>query len=260
MGRHLVERVLDLGDKVVATVRRPEALADLEARHGGALQVELFDLRDLPAITGLVERVTAQIPVDVVVNNAGYCVIGALEELADEQIQDQLKTLLHAPIAITRAFLDALRKNGGGHLLQISSMGGQTAFPGSSIYHAAKWGLEGFTESVAQEVAPFGIHCTIIEPGAIRTGFGRALQFATELPPYETGPVAGLRDYARRGDEIFPGDPAKVAAILVEVTTMPAPPLRLALGDDAFEALGAAFDSRGKILRQYEKLSRSVAL
>lgn len=259
MGRSLVEHVLGLGDQVAATVRRPDALADLQARYGDALQVELLDLRNLAAIDEVVERVTAQGPVDVVVNNAGYSVVGALEEITDEQIRDQLTILLHAPIAITRAFVPLLRENGG-HILQISSVGGHAAFAGSSIYHAAKWGLEGFTESVAQEVAQFGVHCTIIEPGAIRTGFGQALQFAPELPPYKTGPVAGLREFVRGGDEVFTGDPAKVAAILVDVTTMSEPPLRLALGGDAVETLGAEFALRGESLRDHEDLSRSIAI
>jgi NAD(P)-dependent dehydrogenase (short-subunit alcohol dehydrogenase family) len=258
IGRHLVEQVLALGDRVVATVRRPDALSDLQGTYGDALQVERLDLRD--PIDGVVERTTASGPVDVVVNNAGYSIIGALEELTTEQISEQLITMLHAPIAITRAFLPVLRANGGGHLLQISSAAGQSGLAGNSIYSAAKWGLEGLTEAVAQEVAQFGIHCTIVEPALVRTGFGAAVQYANELPPYATGVVAGLREFLGRGDEVFTGDPAKVAAILIELTRMPEPPLRLALGENAFVGLGRAFESRAQSLRDFEKLTRSVAL
>lgn len=143
MGRAIVERALADGDAVVASMRTPDALADLQQRFGQALEVEILDV-----------------------------------------------------VAITRAFLPALRWQGGGHIVQLSSVGGQTVFPGASAYHAAKWGLEGFTESVAQEVIGFGIRVTLIEPGAIRTGFGRALQFASPLAAYHTGPVAELRRHA----------------------------------------------------------------
>lgn len=259
IGRQLVERALDRGDQVVATVRRADALAELQARAGDALSVELLDLRDLPAIEDVVRRVSARGPVDVVVNNAGYSVIGALEELTADQIDDQLRTLLHGPIALTKAFLPALRDNGGGHIIQISSIGGQISYPGSSVYHAAKWGLEGFTESVATEVAPFGIRFTIVEPGATRTGFARALQFTPELPPYATGPVADLRAYLRTADDqAFPGDPAAIAAVLADLPSASEPPLRLAMGEDSVDALASAFESRAQSLRDNEELSRSV--
>ena len=156
MGRAIVERALGDGDAVVASMRTPDALADLQQRFGQALEVEALDVRDRMAIGRTVEQVLQRGPID-----------------------DQLQTLLCGPIAITRALLPALRRRGGGHIVQLSSVGGQTVFPGASAYHAAKWGLEGFTESVAQEVIGFGIRVTLIEPGAIRTGFGRALQFAS---------------------------------------------------------------------------------
>lgn len=258
-GRQLVERVLGNGDRVVATVRRPDALADLQTKYGDALQVELLDLRDLDAIDGVVERAAVDGPVDVVVNNAGYTVIGALEELTDQEIDDQLRTMLHGPIKVTRAFIPVLRANGGGHIVQISSVSGQTGLVGASVMSAAKAGLEGVTEVVAQEVAQFGIRCTIIEPSMVRSGYRRAIQFATELPPYATGPVADMRALSRQGDEIYLADPAKLAAVVVEVTTMPDPPLRLALGVTAIGKLTTAFESRADNLRQFEQLTRSVA-
>jgi hypothetical protein len=123
-------------------------------------------------------------------------------------------------------------------------------FPGASAYHAAKWGLEGFTESVAREVAGFGIRFTLIEPGAIRTGFARALQFASPLTAYQTGPVAEFRRYAGGGNEVYTGDPAKVASIIVDVTKMTEPPLRLALGCDAYTAIESTLQERLRELCQ----------
>lgn len=259
IGRSVVEQVLSLGDRVVAVVRRPDALADLQDKYGDALQVELLDLRDLAAIDGVVERATTHGPVDVVVNSAGHLVVGALEEHTDDQINDQLTTMLHAPLLISRAFVPVLRQNGGGRIVQISSVSAQTALDGATVYNAAKWGVEGFTEALAREVAQFGIHCTLIEPSMVRTGFGRAIQFAMELPQYATGPVADMRELSRRGDEIYTGDPAKVAARIVEVSKMSAPPLRLALGMRAFEKIANGLESRVENLNEFEKITRSIA-
>jgi NAD(P)-dependent dehydrogenase (short-subunit alcohol dehydrogenase family) len=260
MGRALVERALTDGDSVVATIRKPDALNDLQSRFAQTLEVERLDVRDRKAITATVERVLDRGPVDIVVNNAGYGAVGAAEEFTQQQIDDQLQTMLHAPIAITRAFLSALRGNGGGHIIQISSMGGQMAFPAASIYHAAKWGLEGFTESLAGEVADFGIRCTLIEPGAIRTGFGPGMLFASPIDAYCTGSVAELRRYVAGGNEVYAGDPVKIASIIAEVTRAPDPPLRLALGTDAYTAIDAALQERLRGLSQNQALSCSVAL
>jgi len=240
-------------------MRTPDALTDLQQRYGQALEVETLDVLDRTAIGRAVEQALQRGPIDVVVNNAGYGTIGAAEELTDAQIYDQLQTLLCGPIAITRAFLPSLRLQGGGHIVQLSSVGGQTVFSGANAYHAAKWGLEGFTESVAQEVIGFGIRFTLIEPGAIRTGFGRALQFAAPLAPYNAGAVAELRRHAKGGNEVYTGDPAKIASVIVDVTRMPEPPLRLALGRDAYEAMDAALQRRLGELAQYRELSCSVS-
>jgi NAD(P)-dependent dehydrogenase (short-subunit alcohol dehydrogenase family) len=153
LGRQLTEHALRQGDRVTATVRRLTALDDLRAEHGDRLAVEVLDVThpsDIDAVTG---RVIAAGPVDIVVNNAGYSVMGATEEMTHEQVEHQLETLLHAPIRITRAFLKPMREQGGGRIIQISSMGGQMGAPISSAYHAGKWGLEGFTEGVSREVA-----------------------------------------------------------------------------------------------------------
>jgi NAD(P)-dependent dehydrogenase (short-subunit alcohol dehydrogenase family) len=259
IGRAIIERALADGDAVIASVRKPQALDDLQSLFPRTLEVEPLDVRDREATSATVKRVLRRGPVDIVVNNAGYGAVGAAEELTNGHVDDQLQTLLHGPIAITRAFLPALRKQGGGRIVQISSVAGQTVVRGASVYHAAKWGLEGFTESVAREVAGFGIRFTLIEPGAIRTGFARALQFASPLTAYQTGPVAEFRRYAGGGNEVYTGDPAKVASIIVDVTKMTEPPLRLALGCDAYTAIESTLQERVRELAHYRELSCSVA-
>src|SRR5690242_6315281 len=161
LGRALVECALAEGDTVVATVRNRLALRDLESRYPNTLEVEALDVRDLRAISTTVGRIVRTGPVDIAVNNAGYGVVGAAEEFTEQQIDDQLRTLLYGPIAITRAFLPLMRRQRGGHIIQMSSFCGQAVFPGASIYSAAKWGLEAFSESVALEVKGFGINITI---------------------------------------------------------------------------------------------------
>ena len=259
IGLALAEAALDDGDTVVATVRKRRVLSELQSEYPRRLEVEVLDVRDRAAINATVGRVLQRGSVDIVVNNAGYGVIGAAEELAQEQVDDQLDTLLHGPIAITRAFLPALRRQRRGHIIQMSSYGGQSVSPANSMYSAAKWGLEGFSESLALEVKSFGIRVTIIEPGAIRTGFARTLDFAAPLPDYCDGPVAEFRQFADgAGDETYTGDPDKVASIIADVTRMPDPPLRLALGNDAYTAIDTALHERLHELNRYRELSGSI--
>ncbi len=260
LGRALVERVLADGDTVIAGVRNSVALSGLQSAYPHRLEVEVLDVRDRAAINATVGRVLQRGSVDIVVNNAGYGVIGAAEELTQGQVDDQLDTLLNGPIAITRAFLPALRRQRRGHIIQMSSYGGQSVSPANSMYSAAKWGLEGFSESLALEVKSFGIRVTIIEPGAIRTGFAQALEFAAPLPDYCDGPVAEFRKFVNgAGDETFTGDPVKVASIIVDVTRMSDPPLRLALGNDAYTAIDTALHERLRELNRYRELSGSIA-
>ena len=164
-------------------MRNQAALSNLKAQYPDALEVEILDVRNLEAIDTTVARVLRRGPIDIVVNNAGYGVIGAAEELSDNQIDDQLQTLLRGPIAVTRAFLPSMRKQRRGHIIQMSSYCGQAALPAGSMYIAAKWGLEGFSESVSLEINGFGIHVTIVEPGGHRTGFSKSLDIAAPRPP-----------------------------------------------------------------------------
>lgn len=193
-------------------------------------------------------------------NNAGYAVVGAAEEMTPEQIRDQIEVLLLAPILITRAFLGPMREQGGGRIVQISSMGGQLGSPTHSAYHAGKWGLEGYTESVGREVADFGIHLTLAQLGATRTGFAAALRYTAETAPYRDNAVGRTRRYLESLDDSeLPGDPAKIAALLYETTLQPNPPLRLALGSDTFELVRNALAGRLELLESQRELAASVA-
>jgi NAD(P)-dependent dehydrogenase (short-subunit alcohol dehydrogenase family) len=166
-GRELATQLLDRGDTVVGTVRRPDSVADLLQKYPDTFHRELLDVTDADAVREVVDRSFRSLGrIDVVVSNAGYGLFGAAEELSDEQVGQIIATNLTGSIQLIRASLPHLRAQGGGRIIQISSYGGQVALPGNSLYHATKWGIEGFAESVAHEVAPFGIGVTIVEPGA----------------------------------------------------------------------------------------------
>ncbi|HEY3468254.1 MAG TPA: SDR family oxidoreductase [Amycolatopsis sp.] len=260
LGRHLVDHALRHGDRVTATARRRAALDDLAETHGDRLTVETLDLTRPADVAAVVERTLRAGPVDIVVNNAGYAVVGAAEEMSVEQIRDQLEVLLLAPMLITRAFLRPMRDQGGGRIIQISSMGGQIAVPTHSAYHAGKWGLEGFSESVGREVADFDVHVTIVEPGGTRTGFASALRYTEETAAYRDNAVGRMRrQLAATGDDALPGDPAKLAAVIFGTTRDPNPPRRLALGSDTYDAVHAALAERLAALESQKDLAASVA-
>jgi NAD(P)-dependent dehydrogenase (short-subunit alcohol dehydrogenase family) len=178
-GRELTEQLLARGDRVAATLRRPEQLDDLAEAHGDRLWRAALDVADTERLRAVVDAAFAALgPIDVVVSNAGSGTFGAAEELTDAQVEGMLAVNLTASINLARAAVPHLRDHGGGLLMQISSMGGQLSFPAFSLYHASKWGIEGFYEALAPEVAPFGIRTTLVEPGMIRTSFFDAAQHA----------------------------------------------------------------------------------
>lgn len=230
-GRGLTEKLLARGDHVAATVRRPEALDDLAAIHGDRLWVATLDVTDMAAVRRTAGQAFAKFGrVDVVVSNAGYGVFGAAEEATDEQVRHQIDTNLVGSIALIRAVLPHLRAQGGGRILQVSSEGGQIAYPAFSLYHATKWGIEGFGEAVAQEVAPFGITLTLVEPGPAGTSFGAGMVRPDILPDYERTPAGDIRRALATGEFKISGDPDKmVDAMIACADTNPAP-LCLTLG------------------------------
>jgi len=236
-GRELATQLLGRGDTVVGTVRRPDSVADLADKYPDTFHRELLDVTDPAAVRDVADRSFASLGrIDVVVSNAGYGLFGAAEELSDEQVNHIIATNLVGSIQLIRACLPHLRTQGGGRIIQMSTYGGQVAFPGNSMYHATKWGIEGFAESVAQEVAPFGIGVTIVEPGGARTEFryGSA-QVAQPLPAYDGNPAHGFLAMLDPANGLAPGDPARMAAAIIASAAQEPAPMRLILGAQALK-------------------------
>ncbi|MDI5972849.1 SDR family oxidoreductase [Streptomyces sp. SL13] len=244
-GRLLTERLLARGDRVAATLRRPEALDDLRAEHGDRLWTAVLDVTDAAQAHRVVDDAFEALgTIDVVVNNAGYGVFASVEEAADEQIRRVIDTNLLGSIHVIRAALPHLRAQGRGRILQVSTAGGQATYPNFSYYHASKWGIEGFCETVAREIAPFGIGLTIIEPGATPTGFGSSLATAPVMPEYEDTPAGEVRRAITGGDFTLPNDPQKIAKAIIDLVDTGAAPLRLPLGSDAYDDVRASLVAR----------------
>lgn len=261
-GRAMAERLLDRGDRVAATARAPERLADLAEQHGDRLWTAALDVTDTTAVRAVVDQAFADLArIDVIVSNAGRGLFGAAEEVSDEDIAEQIALNLVAPVQLTRAALPHLRAQGGGRIVQVSTMGGQFGSPGGSLYHASKSGVEGFFESIVAEVAPFGVEITLVQPGAARTSFGRSLDIAHALDAYADTPVGQMRRYIKAAGDLTgsaPGDPDKIAdAILASVDVTPAP-LRLTLGSDAYRMVHAALSDRIQRLEGAHELALST--
>lgn len=245
LGRHLTEQLLASGDRVAATLRRPEALDDLRAVAGDRLWVRRLDVTDIAEVSAVLDAAFAELgEVDVVINNAGYGVFAAVEEASDEQIRRVIDTNLTGSINVIRAALPHLRGQGYGRIVQVSTAGGQTTYPNFSYYHASKWGIEGFCEAIAKEIAPFGIGLTIVEPGATETGFGAALDSAPVMPEYDSGPAGEVRRAVASGAFQVTGDATKVAAAILDAATEQPPRLRVPLGVDTFDHVRASYLAR----------------
>ncbi|HZL14671.1 MAG TPA: SDR family oxidoreductase [Verrucomicrobiae bacterium] len=245
-GRHLAEQLLERGDRVVGTVRDTGKVAELVDRYPEAFRAEVLDMTATAAIHALVDRAFASLGrIDVIISNAGYGLFGAAEELTDAQVEHIVATNLVGPIHLIRAALPHLRAQGGGRVIQISSYGGQVAFPGNSLYHATKWGIEGFVESVAAEAAPFGVGVTIVEPGGARTEFryGGA-EVAAPMPEYDGNPAHAFMRMLDPKNGLAPGDPARMAARIIESVDREPAPLRLVLGSQALESTLATLRAR----------------
>ena len=252
-GRAIAEAVLAEGDAVVATARRPAALADLAERRGAT--VRALDVTDGGQVREVVAEAVATGGVDVLVNCAGHGLIGALEELTDAEFRGVMETNLFGALAVTKAVLPHMRERGSGHIVQMSSMGGVSANPGHAVYATSKFAIEGASEALAGEVAPFGIRVTIVEPGPFRTDFaGRSMLPSTPMAAYAGTPARGARDRFRDQDGVQPNDPAKGAAAIIAAVRAPAGPLRLPLGEEAVARI------RGKLERQLADLESTMDL
>jgi NAD(P)-dependent dehydrogenase (short-subunit alcohol dehydrogenase family) len=237
-GYELTKQLLERGDRVVGTVRDTGKVADLHEQYPETFCVKVLDVTDRTAIRMVIERSFAQLGrIDVIISNAGYGLFGAAEELSDAQIEHVVATNLLGSIQLIRAVLPHLRAQGGGRVIQISSYAGQIAFPGISMYHATKWGIEGFVESVAQEIAAFGIGMTLIEPGGARTEFrSGSAQVAELMPIYDQTPAHSFVRMLDPKNGVAPGDPARMAARIIESVDVEPAPLRIVLGSQALQS------------------------
>lgn len=245
LGRLMCETLLARGDRVFASVRDRAVLDGLSAIYGNRLQVTVLDLSMAATIKPTVEAAFAQAgSIDIMVSNAAYGLFGAAEELSDRQIERQIATNLTGSIQLIRAAIPFLRQQGGGRIMQVSSEGGQVAYPDFSLYHATKWGIEGFVEAVRQEVAAFGIDFLLVEPGPTATRFGAGLDIADALPAYRDTAAGKLRAALMSGEFVIKGDAEKCVTAMIAAADAASPPLRLPLGSTAYDNIEAALKMR----------------
>lgn len=259
LGRLMCETLLARGDRVVASVRKRAVLEEMAAKYGDLLQVIVLDLSQSATIKPTIEAAFSQAGrIDVVVSNAAYGLFGAAEELSDAQIERQIATNLTGSIQLIRAAIPLLRQQGGGRIVQVSSEGGQIAYPDFSLYHATKWGIEGFVEAVRQEVAAFGIDFLLVEPGPTATQFGAGLDIADALPVYCDTPAGALRSALFSGEFAIKGDAEKCVAAMIAAADAASPPLRLPLGSTAYENINAALETRLEALHEMKAVAYSA--
>jgi NAD(P)-dependent dehydrogenase (short-subunit alcohol dehydrogenase family) len=245
-GREMTEQLLARGDRVAGTVRKMDAMSDLKAKYGDRLWLANLDVTDAPAIKQVVSAAFAELGrIDVVVNNAGYGLFGAAEELTDEQILHQINTNLLGSINVIRAAIPHLRAQGGGRILQLSTYGGQAALPGGALYHTTKWGIEGFCDTLSQELAPFKIGVTIVEPGGARTEFRfGSSKLAAPMDAYKGTPAGMVHAFIKDTSRLPPGDPSKMVKLMIDSVDQNPAPRRLVLGSDSFKARQKALSDR----------------
>jgi NADP-dependent 3-hydroxy acid dehydrogenase YdfG len=256
-GRTLAEEVLKAGGKVVATARNRDKVADLEAKFPQRAKALALDVTDAGQVDSAVTQAFAQFgQVDVLVNNAGYGVAGAIEEVSEAEYMPMFETNVFGLLRVTRAFLPHLRKQRSGHILNLSSIGGLVASPGMGYYNATKFAVEGLSEALAAEVAPLGIRVTIIEPGPFRTDFlGRSGVVAeTRIADYDAT-AGNMRKYFAENDGKQHGDPVRAVHAMMQVVESPNPPLRLLLGRSALERLRGKLATWEREIAEWEKVT-----
>lgn len=255
-GRVWAEAALDRGDKVAATARNLDSLQGLKEKYGDNVLTLALDVTDKTAVDRVVSQAHDRFGrLDVIINNAGYGQFGAIEELSEQEARDQLETNLFGALWVTQAALPYLRQQGSGHILQVSSIGGVNAFANIGIYHASKWGFEGFSQALNQEVQPLGIKVTLIEPIGYSTDWaGPSAKFARELPAYEHVREANR---ARRGSSTR-GNPEATGPVVLKLVDMEQPPLRLFLGKGANQMIHAEYEKRLAEWDRFKDLSEEA--
>jgi len=258
LGRSLIKAILSKGDKVAATARDISSLQDLVKQYAEAILPVQLDVNNKAQVHQAIAAVVKHFGrIDVLVNNAGFGITGAVEAYSDEQVRSQLETNLYAPIEITRAVLPYMREKRSGHILQISSMGGRVGSGGVSIYQAAKFGLSGFSEGLALEIADFGIKVICVEPGGFRTDWaGDSMTYAAEIEGYE---MVNKRIQLFKNKGFSPmGDPEKAAKVIIDIVNDPEPPLHLLLGSEAVAIVKYSEAAKLRELEKWEEVSRST--
>jgi NAD(P)-dependent dehydrogenase (short-subunit alcohol dehydrogenase family) len=254
-GREWAIAALERGDKVAATARNTASLADLVEKYGDAVLPIQLDVTDREGDFAAVKQAHDHFGrLDIVVNNAGYGQFGFVEEISEQDARDQIETNVFGALWVTQAALPYLREQRSGHIIQVSSIGGIVAFPNVGIYHASKWALEGFSQALAQEVAPFGVHVTLIEPGGFDTDWsGSSSRSAERLPAYADAHAAN--DAVRKARWAAPGDPKASAAALLKVVDADEPPLRVFFGEAPLPIAKADYESRLRTWEQWQSVA-----
>ncbi len=252
-GRVWAEAALARGDKVAATAREVQSLAPLTERYGDQVVALRLDVTDKAAVDRAVNTAHAHFGrLDVVVNNAGYGLFGAVEEVSEAEARAQFDTNLFGALWVTQAALPFLRAQRAGHIIQVSSIGGVNAFPTVGLYHASKWALEGFSQSLSAEVAPYGIHVTLVEPGGYATDWG-------SVSAKHAQPIAAY-DPARELMRVFrsknvPGDPEATGPAILKVVDAEHPPLRIFFGSSGLPMTRAEYTKRIETWEQWNGVS-----
>ncbi|CAM1632196.1 Short-chain dehydrogenase/reductase SDR [Bartonella apihabitans] len=259
-GYEMVKQVLSRGDNVLGTVRKTQPVEDLIDRYPDNFHVAIVDMRDRKAVTQLGQKAEGLFStIDVIVSNAGYGLFGAAEELSDEEIDNIIATNLTGSIDFIRAFLPIMRKKQHGRIIQISSYGGEVAFAGNSLYHATKWGIEGFCDSLSQEMAPFNIGVTIVEPGGARTEFRyKSAKIAKPIKAYDNTPAHAFQKMLDRKNGLAAGNPERMAARIIESVDITPAPLRMVLGSGALKTTIEVLKKRLEDFKGQEQLAAST--
>lgn len=260
LGRALAEEVLERGYRAVVTARKADAVRDLVERYDDRAIAVALDVTRFEQINNAVHAAYDEFgQIDVLVNNAGYGYIGAIEEGEDAEIRAQFDTNVHGVIAMMQAVLPGMRRRGKGHIVNVSSIGGLTTFPNVGYYHASKYALEGLSQTLAKEVASFGIGVTVVEPGAFRTDFrGRSMRQSKIRLPEFADTLGKQRDALLNSHGKQHNDPAKGAVAIIEAVKAQNPPLHLLLGADALDLARKQLAAMAKNFDAWETLTRST--
>ncbi|MGW4758224.1 oxidoreductase [Streptomyces chartreusis] len=261
LGKALALAALEAGDRVVVTSRKPDSLASVRSAYPQQIETVALDVTSPSQVRDVVAAAVERFgSIDVVVNNAGYATSGSIEDFHEDEFRAQVEVNLYGVVNVTRAVLPVMRRQRSGHIVQISSIGGRVGgTPGLGAYQTAKFAVEGFSEVLANEAAPFGVKVTIVEPGGIRTGWaeGAAEPSGPITPDYESTVGAWQRRFAEyAGNE--PGDPDRMARAIIRAVDADEPPRRLLLGSDALGIAVESEEARLTEARKWADVSRST--